>query len=156
MIATIILLLLTSHNSNKANGDNLRKLQSTQSYLTSLYPYLPSHPLKTCTNTNKPQQWEIASASTTLIECCTKHFSWDTYTCEIEGKKLNATNYYKWQQEQYQQGGVDGEGEVESGPTPSPSRPTHPYIINYVDETCYNDAPLPYNPHTNERHSCGM
>jgi len=150
MIATIILILL-SCNNNKANGDHLRKLQSSQSYLTSLYPYLPSHPQKTCINTAQPQQWEISSASTTLDECCIKHFSWDTYTCEVEGKKLNATNYYKWQQEQYQQGGVGvGVGDGEVGPTPSPSRPTHPYIVNYIDETCYNDAALPYNPNTNE------
>jgi len=149
MIATILLLLLP-YNNNSVNGDNLRKLQpSSQSYLTSLYPYLPSHPLKTCINTAQPQQWEISSASTTLDECCIKHFSWDTYTCEVEGKKLNATNYYKWQQEQHQQGGsgVGGVGDGEVGPTPAPSRPTYPYIVNYIDETCYNDAP--YNPNTN-------
>jgi len=147
MIATILLMLtLSSCNNNRANGDNLRKLQS--SYLTSLYPYLPYHPLKTCINTAQPQQWEISTASSTLDECCIKHFNWDTYTCEVEGKKLNATNYYNWQQEQYQQGGSggEGEGEVVSGPTPAPSRPTHPYIVNYVDETCYNDAP--HNPNT--------
>ena len=115
------------HNSNS----NRRHLELESSYQQSLYPYIPKHNLKTCTNNAQPLSWELSTSSPTLSECCTKHFAWDTHTCLYEGELLYNTTQ------------ADLQARDELGPTPSPTREVHPFIPNFELHSCYNNQPTP-------------